>query len=255
MTETPLLALALRAVATTGFVLGMGWLVAFARPRIAAAAVGMPVVIGPGFLVLALERDVAFFTAAAEAGLGAMAATVAFVGCAAALGRRLAPPLAVAGGLLAWAAAIAAVAPLEGLGANCIAFLAAYALLTRLAPPAVGRKRGTWRRGRELLRAAAAGALVAAVTALAGLLGAGLAGALLALPVGLIVIASSVLSDSAPEAAAAILAAAARGTLALAVFCAVAAAAADATGMLVAVAAATLCSVATASLLAAFGRK
>jgi hypothetical protein len=157
----------------------------------------------------------------------------------------------VAGGLAAWAAAIAAVAPLEGLATNGVAFLAAHALLIRLAPHAVARPRGRWRRGRELARAAAASGLVAGVTALAGALGPGRAGALLALPVGLIVVAWSVLGAGDAATAAAVLAAAARGTLALAVFCAVAALGAGAIGAGAAVAAATLASVATAAALAA----
>jgi hypothetical protein len=218
--DYPALALLVRMAATAAFVLAMGWLVARARPALAAVAIAMPVVIGPGFLMLALERDAAFVMRAAEDALGALAGTVAFAVAVALWAGRLAPALVLAAALGAWLATVAAAGLATGWAGNGAAFVLAYGLglaALRGAPPA-GRGGALWSPGAESLRALAAGGLVGAVTLAAGWLGPGLSGTLIALPVGMLFVAAGVLRMGGPGRARQVMAAGARGTAALALF-------------------------------------
>jgi hypothetical protein len=219
--EALTLSLAVRMGATALFVLAMSWLIARARPSLAAAAIAMPVVIGPGFFVMALERDPAFVMRAAEDALGALAGTVAFAGAVALLAGRLPRPVLLMSALLAWAACVSAAAIATGLTSNMLAFALAYGVgmtLLRAGPPQPAPRTVSWSPGAEGARALAAGTLVGAVTLAAGGLGPTLSGTLIALPVGLLFVAAGVLRLADATTARAVMTAGARGTAALALF-------------------------------------
>jgi len=219
--EALTLSLAVRMGATALFVLAMSWLIARARPGLAAAAIAMPVVIGPGFFVLALERDPAFVMRAAEDALGALAGTVAFAGAAALLAGRLPRPVLLMTALLAWAVCVSAAATAAGLAGNMLAFAMVYGLgmaVLRARPPQPAARRVLWSPRAEGPRALAAGALVGAVTLAAGGLGPTLSGTMIALPVGLLFVAAGVLRLADAATARAVMTSGARGTAALALF-------------------------------------
>ena len=222
--EALTLSLAVRMGATALFVLAMSWLVARARPGLASAAIAMPVVIGPGFLFMAMERDPAFVMRAAEDGLGALAGTVAFAGSAALLAGRLPRSVVLGAALLAWAACVAAAAGTTGLLGNLLAFALAWGVgmvILRAGPARAVRRPVSWSPRPEAARALAAGGLVGIVTVTAGGLGPTLSGTLIALPVGLLFVAAGVLRPENAAAARGVMTAGARGTLALALFLAV----------------------------------
>ncbi len=215
-----LLSLLVRMGATAAFVFAMSWLVAHASDRLAAFAISLPVVIGPGFFVLALERDAAFVAVAAESALGALAGTVAFTVGVALLARRTGPRATIAGGLGLWLVAASLAALANGWAANAAAFAAVYALgLCALPPPAnVTRTGPGWSRNRSAGLALAAGGLVAVVTLAAGLLGPTVSATLIALPIGLLFVALDALRAANPDTVARVMAAGARGTASLALF-------------------------------------
>ena len=219
-TEMLTLALAVRVGATAGFVLVMGWMVARARPAVAAVAIGMPVVIGPGFVVLALERDADFVMRAAESGLGALAGTVAFAVAVARLAGRWPRGPVLAGGLVAWLAVVAAAGLAPGWTGNAAAFGLAYGagLVALRGAPAPVRGTAVWAPGAEVFRALAAGTLVGAVTLAAGWLGPTVSATLIALPVGMLFVAAGVLGAGGGASARQVMSAGARGTAALALF-------------------------------------
>lgn len=219
--EALTVSLAVRMGATALFVLAMSWLVARARPGLAAAAIAMPVVIGPGFFVLALERDPAFVMRAAEDALGALAGTVAFAAAVALLAGQLPRPVLLMTSLLAWVVCVSIAATATGLAGNVLAFAMVYGLgiaVLRARPPRPLPRRVLWSPQAEGTRALAAGALVGAVTLAAGGLGPTLSGTLIALPVGLLFVASGVLRLTDAATACSVMTAGARGTVALALF-------------------------------------
>ncbi len=218
--DTLTLALAVRVAATALFVFGMGWLVARARPAVAAVAIAMPVVIGPAFFMLTLDRDPDFVMRAAEDALGALAATVAFAAAVARLAGRMAPAQILAAALAVWLAAVTATGLAEGLAGNAAAFALAYAagLAALRTPPPRDHRPTTFAARAETTRAAAAGALVGSVTLAAGWLGPTVSGMLIALPVGMLFVAAGVLRLADPGTARRVMAAGARGTASLALF-------------------------------------
>ncbi|MBK5927557.1 hypothetical protein [Rhodobaculum claviforme] len=213
-------ALAVRVGATACFVLAMGWLVARARPGVAAVAIATPVVIGPGFAVLALERDAAFVARAAEDALGALAGTVAFAVVVARLAGRMGRAGVLGAALAAWLAVAWAAGWATGWAGNAGVFALAWALglwVLRGAPPPV-RHRAVWAPRAEGLRALAAGALVAGVTLAAERLGPTVSGTLIALPVGMLFVSAGVLRIGDGTVARQVMGAGARGAAALAMF-------------------------------------
>jgi hypothetical protein len=247
-----------RMAATGVFVLMMGWLIANARPAIAAAAIGLPVVMAPGFAVMAMERSDAFVADAARGGLGALAGTAAFAATVAALAGRSAPA-ALGAGVIVWAGvasgAQALVAATPGGWGGALAWAAAWLALARQGGGEGGGARGGWRLAPEAARAAAAGLVVGAVTLTADRLGPGLSGAMLTLPVGMIFVALSLMARGRPALTAAVMRGGVRGTAALAAFMAVVAAATPSTGALAAVGLATAASCLTAALIGRAGAR
>lgn len=220
MEDTALLSLAVRAGFTMVFVLAMGWTVARASPRVAAVAIAMPVVIGPGFLVLVLERDSSFVMRAAEDGLGALSGTVAFAVAVALLTGRTGRGPVLAAALGAWIAAVLLAGVAMGLAPNAAVFALAYGggVLMLPAAPAPQRLPSDWSLRASLPRAVAAGTLVGVVTVAAGRLGPALSGTLIALPVGMLFVAAGLMGAAGPATTRHVMAAAMRGTAALALF-------------------------------------
>jgi hypothetical protein len=219
--EALTVSLVVRMGATALFVLTMSWLIARARPGFAAAAIAMPVVIGPGFFVMAMEREPEFVMRAAEDALGALTGTVAFAGAAALLAGRLTRPAILSTALLAWATLVSAASLATGALGNTLAFAAVYCVgmaKLRAGPPQPAPRTVSWFPRLEVVRAITAGALVGVVTLGAGGLGPTVSGTLIALPVGLLFVAAGVLRTANATTARAIMTAGARGTAALALF-------------------------------------
>ena len=218
--DTALLSLLVRMGATAGFVFAMSWLVAHASERLAAFAISLPVVIGPGFFVLTMERETAFVAVAAESALGALAGTVVFAVGVALLARRVGSRATILGALGLWLVAASLAGLANGWAANALTFTAVYALgLRALPPPAdVSRAGRGWSRARSATLAVAAGGLVAVVTLAAGVLGPTVSATLIALPVGLLFVALDTLRTANSDTVARVMAAGARGTASLALF-------------------------------------
>ena len=215
-----ILSLSLRMLLTSAFVLAMGAIIALARPSFAAIAIAMPVVIGPGFVILALEHSPDFILRAAEDGLGALAGTVAFALAVALLAGRVRAQIALMLALVIWLLVVLATGPAQGLIGNLAAFTLVYVPgVWILRARAVAQRRPVlWSPRAELPRAVSAGLLVGVVTLGADTLGPTFSGTLIALPVGMLFVASGVLRSSDPQRVRDVLSAGARGAAALAVF-------------------------------------
>ncbi|MFW5681148.1 MAG: hypothetical protein ACOC3D_12845, partial [Pseudomonadota bacterium] len=74
-----LLAIAVKAVATGAFVLAIAVLIQRAPPMVAAASIGFPVVVGPGFFLVALQQPTPFLTQAAANAVLTFVATLVFM--------------------------------------------------------------------------------------------------------------------------------------------------------------------------------
>lgn len=214
------ISISLRVVITGLFVLSMGWMIAHASTKLAAVAIAMPVVIGPGFLILALERDRDFILRAAEDSLGALAGTVAFAVTVALLAGKAGRSIVLVSALVIWLLVVSLTGHATGVYGNLAAFAAVYLTgLWILRAPAQGaRGLVVWSIRAEFLRAAAAGLLVGLVTLGAERLGPTLSGTLIALPVGMLFVASGVLNAADGYHARVVLSAGARGSAALALF-------------------------------------
>lgn len=219
-TDLFLLSVGTRVIVTAAFVLAMGLIIARARPSLAAVAIAMPVVIGPGFLLLALEREPHFILQAAEDGLGALAGTVAFATSIAMLAGKVQKAAILLVSLLAWLVVVAIAGRAEGLGGNLAAFSLVYlaGLWILRGAPAVPRRTVLWSDRAEIPRAMSAGLLVGFVTLGAEYMGPTIAGTLIALPVGMLFVASGVLQSDDQTRTREILSAGARGSAALALF-------------------------------------
>ncbi len=186
------LAIVVKAVATGSFVLMMAVLIERAPPVVAAASIGFPVVVGPGFFFLALQQSTPFLTQAAANAVLTFVATLVFM---VVIGRWFAElrvaPLLIAG-VGAWAIAALVVtsstlAPPWSLALFALAFVASHLILpfTFAGAPAAPRPRGLRRRP-PFGRAIQAGLFVAFVTYAADALGERVTAALLTMPVAMI---------------------------------------------------------------------
>lgn len=186
----PVLSLGVKAVATGAFVLGIAVLIERAPQPVAAASIGLPVVIGPGFLFLALQQPAAFLEAAATTAILGLIATLAFMVVTGRFFAALGPAPLLACGAAAWALVAFLVTETSfGLGAALIAFAGAFATSHLILPFSAGAvpapAKPLARRGPPYDRAIQAGLFVAAVSYGADQLGERLTAVLLAMPVAL----------------------------------------------------------------------
>jgi hypothetical protein len=213
-----------RAVATAGIVIAITVAVGRLGARRGGVLAGLPIVLGPGFVVLAASEPDAYVAEAATYALLSLTATQAFMlaysGVARAGGGVGA---ALAGAFLAWLACAAAFSRLEaGIAGALLAFAAATALsrsVHRRLALAETPARGTEGPVLLVLRGALAGLLVGAVTAASSRLGPALAGLAMAYPVGMTVIAATIHRRHGAPTVVATLGAVALGTASLAAFC------------------------------------
>lgn len=248
------LGILVRALATAGVVIAVTLAVGRLGARRGGLLAGLPIVLGPGFAVLAITEDAGFVARAAAWSLVSLAATQAFMLAYAVVARAGAGVwLALAAAILAWAAAALVLARTD---LDLLSALALYAAATALAL-AAHRRLATGEGPKPapegivplLLRGALAGTLVAGVTVGARELGPALAGLLLAYPVGMTVIAAGVHRRLGAGAVVATLRAVALGMASLAAFCSTIAVAAPALGGPLAVLAALGAAVAATALL------
>jgi hypothetical protein len=189
-------------------------------PRAAGWLGGLPVVVGPILLALALERGDPFAADAAEGALLGLLSLTFFIVTYGWAARAMSWLPAAA---LGWAAFAAGTALLDNvhppngvaLVLVCASFAAAAAVLPRA--PAEGSP-GTPQFD-LLLRAGATAAIVLALTGLAGALGPHLSGLLASFPVLATVLAAFTHAQEGPAAAAQLLRGFATGLVAFAVFC------------------------------------
>ncbi|TVQ29441.1 MAG: hypothetical protein EA356_16800 [Geminicoccaceae bacterium] len=185
------LAIAVKAVATGAFVLAMAVLIERAPPLVAAASIGFPVVVGPGFFLVALQQPTPFLTAAAANAVLTFVATLVFM---VVIGRgfaRLGVVTLLLCGCGAWAVTAFAVthSTLElpwSLLLFAAAFAASHLILPFTAEPApAAAKAPGLRRRPPFGRAIQAGLFVALVTYAADALGERVTAALLTMPVAM----------------------------------------------------------------------
>lgn len=250
----------LRALATATIVIAVTLAVSRLGSRRGGMLAGLPIVLGPGFVVLAVVEPAAYVAQAATYALLSLAATQAFMLAYAATARAGGGvAVALAAATAAWCLCAAGLARLDDVGvagallAFALATAVALALHRRLAlaeTPARGRDGP----GLLLLRGALAGLLVGAVSAASSRLGPALAGLAMAYPVGMTVIAAGLHRRHGAPTAIATLAAVALGTASLAAFCATVALLAETLGAGVAVPAGLVgAGLATAGLMRASG--
>ncbi|MEK9970513.1 MAG: hypothetical protein VW600_15335 [Ferrovibrio sp.] len=190
--DIALLAVAARGLAAAGFVGGVVALMERASPFIGGIVLALPIVTAPAYLFIILHHDAGFVAQAALGSLATLGAVLLFLLTVIALVGRVAMPLALLGGLIAWFAAGLVIRSLPPMLAISLGILVACSLLAWLAgrhvpmsaPPARGRS--PWYE--IALRGAAAGLLVAAVSGLAHLLGPTVAGIFASFPVALLTV-------------------------------------------------------------------
>jgi uncharacterized membrane protein len=209
-------------------------------PRVAGWLGGLPVVVGPVLLALAVEHGDGFAARAAAGALLGLLSLSAFVVVYAWAARWTWWLPAVLAG---WAAAAVMTFLLEPVappaGVSLVVVCAGFALTALVLPrsaAAVPRPAPRWD---VALRAGATAAIVLALTGLAGVLGARLAGMLAAFPVLASVLAAFTHAQDGADATASLLRGMVRGLVSFAVFCFVVAVLVERSGIGVAFAVAT----------------
>jgi hypothetical protein len=218
-------AFAVKALLTIFVVVAITRIVEALGPRAGGLAIGLPIVIGPGYLFLLREHPPGFVAAAAETSTAGLVGILAYLIAAAPLARRYGATAMVAGGTLAWAAVGGTFA---ASGAGMAASLAGFALLFAGAaawaeraasgPPAGGARLAL---SMLLWRAVPAGLLVAGIGAVAARLGGPVSGFLISFPVAISATGVVLHRARGGDTAAAMLIAARTGLLGLAAFLAV----------------------------------
>lgn len=215
----PITTALVKLVLTAGVVVLVTRLVETAGPLAAGIAVGLPIVIGPGYFFLLLEQPPDFATTAAEASISGLAGILAYLIASGFVAPRAGPTAAVAAGSLAWVVIGGTLALLH---APPLLSLAVFALLFALGgrlrsghdglerPPAM-RMTAAMLAGRAL----PAGLLVALTTAVASATGGWTAGFLLSFPIAVTVTCWVVHRTHGGRLAAATMAAAQSGILGL----------------------------------------
>ena len=210
-------------------------------PRVAGWLGGLPVVVGPILLALAVERGDAFAAEAAEGSLLGLLSLNAFVLAYAWAARRVSWLAALVAGWSAFAAATFVLDPLRVPAAAALVMVVAAFVLTEAGLP---RSRGLEFEPRTprfdlALRVVCTAALVLLLTGLAGVLGARLSGLLAAFPVLASVLAGFTHAQAGAAAAADFLRGMVRGLISFALFCFVVAVLLEGAGMAIAFGAAT----------------
>lgn len=185
--------LALKLALVPLFLLGVSLAGRRWGPSVAGWLAGLPLVVAPILLILAIEQGAPFAARAAVSTLAATAATVAYAVAYARACRRLAWGPSLLLGLLAWTAAVLALSRLPASVPVALALsLAALVAAPRMvppAPPATPRRPSGW--GELALRMAAGALLTVTVTTVATGLGARWSGLLGAFPVLTVVLSAS----------------------------------------------------------------
>ncbi len=187
-----LLAIGVKAVATGAFVLAMAVLIERAPPVVAAASIGFPVVVGPGFFLVALQQSTPFLAQAAANAVLTFVATLVFMVVIGRWFARLgvAPLLALGVGAWAITAFLVTSSALElpwSLVLFALAFAGSHLILPfTFTPVPVPPPTPALRRRPPFGRAIQAGLFVALVTYAADALGERVTAALLTMPVAMI---------------------------------------------------------------------
>jgi hypothetical protein len=229
-----LAAFVLRLLATGAVVLG----VTLAVGRLGATAGGMlaglPIVIGPGLVFLAMEESPGFVAETATFALLSLCATQSFMLAYLLAARRASPAPAVSLAFVAWLATALILANVVAGPVPALALFAGSVMIARSVgkrmriPGAPVRSRDTL--AALLLRAGLAGVLVGVITAASSRLGPQYSGLLIAYPVGMTVIAASVHLRYGAAKVIDTLYATALGTTSIAAFCFVVALSAERLG-------------------------
>ncbi|MCS4504274.1 hypothetical protein NYO91_09315 [Arhodomonas aquaeolei] len=248
-----------KMITTAVVIIAVTLSVARLGPRLGGVIAGTPIVLGPAFFFLGLERPPAFLADAAVATLHALTATLVFLVAYVLAAARLGPVASLATAVAAWVAAAAAFATIPG---GWVVGLAAYAALFALAS-AIRRRldlprprvRAPTRRLDLLVRGLAGGVLVGVVTTVAAEAGPQVAGTLTGFPVGFTMISLTLHQRFGPAVARATLATAQGGMLSLVAFASVEAATAPVAGGMGAFALAFAASVTVSMALLAAGHR
>ncbi|MDX6750146.1 hypothetical protein SH611_10050 (plasmid) [Geminicoccaceae bacterium 1502E] len=250
--------LLVRTAATAGVVILVALVVARSGPRIGGIAVGLPIVLAPGFFFLGIEQPPAFVAEAAIAVLYTLAASLAFTAAYLLAAARLGPfaSLGVAAATwlgvgLALAQAPRALAPALLVYGLALAAALALARVLRLPPAVAASRPGP---GALALRGLAAGLLVALATTAGASLGPTASGLLIGYPVGITIVSLTLYQLHGAALARATVAAAQPGMMSLAAFAATTAAAAVPLGAAAAWSLALLASLAASGLMLTLAR-
>lgn len=214
-------------------------------PRTAGWLGGLPVVVGPILVALAIDHGDAFAATAAAGALLGLLSLTGFV-LAYAWSARSMPWWAALGA--GWAAFAAATVALEGVALAPLAALAVVTAVFAATEWALPRGRGSCAEPRTprhdlLVRTASTAALVVLLTGLAEVLGARLSGMLAAFPVLASVLSAFTHAQAGADDVAAFLRGLVRGLLSFALFCFVVAVLLPTAGLAPAFAAATAAAV------------
>jgi hypothetical protein len=187
-----LLAVGVKAAATGAFVLAMAVLIERAPPTVAAASIGFPVVVGPGFFLVALQQPTPFLTQAAGNAVLTFVGTLVFMVVTGRWFAKLGLIALLAVGVGAWAATafLLTASTLElpwSLAVFALAFAGSHLILPfDPASASVTSPAPRVRRRAPFGRAIQAGLFVALVTYAADALGERITAALLTMPVAMI---------------------------------------------------------------------
>lgn len=210
------LILLIRAAVTATVVVSASVLAETVGPFWGGLIVSMPVAAGPAYVMLAMQQEPSFITAATLGSLAANAVTVVFMMAIVILAPRLRWPVALGCALLTWFISAAVVRLFAwDLVSVLLLNIAVFAVCLRLTRHATGqlavRGKGIRRRWYDLpLRAAMVGALVTTVVSTSRLLGPTLTGMGAVFPVALTGLALLVMPRLGGAAAAGLFATAMR---------------------------------------------
>lgn len=211
-----------RVSATAFVVVFIAWLAARLGPVIGGIVVGLPIVLAPGFFFMLREQEPAFVALGATGALFSLVGTQAFLGVYIVAATRLRPLTATLAAAIGWVFTVAPLALMPQAPWGGAILFAGVTIGLRLATrrflPSISDGLTSTRWSLLLMRAIAAGLLVGAVTLAASRLGASVAGALMAFPIGFCVILLSLNLDHGAAIAARTAYAGLLGVSSLAVF-------------------------------------